>query len=70
MTTLAEALDVPVTVEGIEDAATHAAVLGFGCAVGQGWYFGKPMTADEAAQLLRDRGTRRGGRPRRAASAG
>ena len=49
---LAKALDVPVTVEGIEDAATHAAVLGFGCAVGQGWYFGKPMTAEQAAELL------------------
>jgi EAL domain-containing protein (putative c-di-GMP-specific phosphodiesterase class I) len=41
-----------VTVEGIEDAATHAAVLGFGCAVGQGWYFGKPMTAHQAAALV------------------
>ena len=28
VTTLAEALKVPVTVEGIEDAATHAAVAG------------------------------------------
>jgi diguanylate cyclase (GGDEF)-like protein len=57
VTSLAKALDVPVTVEGIEDAATHAAVLGFGCAVGQGWYFGKPMTAHHAAEMLarRDR---------------
>ena len=57
VTSLANALDVPVTVEGIEDAATHAAVLGFGCAVGQGWYFGKPMTAEQAAEMLsrRDR---------------
>ena len=39
-------------VEGIENEAAHAAVLGFGCAVGQGWYFGKPMTGDQAAQLL------------------
>ena len=55
VTTLADALGVPVTVEGIEDAATHAAVAGFGCAVGQGWYFGKPMTGDQAASLLRSR---------------
>jgi len=55
VTSLANALDVPVTVEGIEDAATHAAVLGFGCAVGQGWYFGKPMTARRAAELLNRR---------------
>ena len=53
VTTLADAIGVPVTVEGIEDAATHQAVAGFGCAVGQGWYFGKPMSADQAAALLR-----------------
>ena len=53
--TLADGIGVPVTVEGIEDAATHAAVAGFGCAVGQGWYFGKPMSGDQAAALLRSR---------------
>ena len=55
VTTLADGIGVPVTVEGIEDAAAHAAVVGFGCAVGQGWYFGKPMSADQAAALLRSR---------------
>ena len=55
VTTLADAIGVPVTVEGIEDAATHAAVAGFGCAVGQGWYFGKPMSGDQAAAMLRSR---------------
>lgn len=49
---LAHAIDVPVIVEGIEDAATHAAVLGCGCSYGQGWYFGKPMNAERARQLL------------------
>ena len=55
VTTLAEGIGVPVTVEGIEDADTHAAVAGFGCAVGQGWYFGKPMSGDQATALLRSR---------------
>ncbi len=55
VTTLADALGVPVTVEGIEDAATHALVAGYGCAVGQGWYFGKPTTGDQAAAMLRSR---------------
>lgn len=55
VSTLAAALKVPVTVEGIEDAATHAAVAGMGCAVGQGWYFGKPMNGDQATALLRSR---------------
>jgi diguanylate cyclase (GGDEF)-like protein len=52
VTTLAGALEVPVYVEGIETEADHAAVLGLGCAVGQGWYFGKPMTGEQAGQLL------------------
>lgn len=70
VTTLAEALKVPVTVEGIEDAATHAAVVGFGCAIGQGWYFGKPMSGDQAAALLRSgqEGARPAVPPRSAAS--
>ena len=49
---LASAINVPVVVEGIEDAATHALVLGYGCEMGQGWYFGKPMGADQAEQLI------------------
>ncbi|QDP20095.1 putative bifunctional diguanylate cyclase/phosphodiesterase [Sphingomonas xanthus] len=53
--TLAEALKVPVTVEGIEDATTHAAVAGFGCSVGQGWYFGKPISGDQVTAMLRSR---------------
>lgn len=55
VTTLAEALNVPVTAEGIENARTHKALAGVGCSVGQGWYFGKPMTGDQAASLLHPR---------------
>ena len=68
VTTLAQALDVPVRVEGIEDAATYEAVLGFGCAIGQGWYFGKPMPAEAADNLLAP-ARRRGARPPRRAAA-
>ena len=50
--TLADALHVPILVEGIENEAAHAAVLAIGCSSGQGWYFGKPMEADQAAQLV------------------
>ena len=45
--------EVPVTVEGIENAETHERVLGLGCDLGQGWYFGKPMSAHHAEQMLR-----------------
>lgn len=51
--TLADAIKTPVTVEGIENARTHAAMLGHGCTTGQGWYFGKPMSANQVDHLLR-----------------
>jgi diguanylate cyclase (GGDEF)-like protein len=52
VTTLAGALSVPVCVEGIENEAAYEAVVTLGCAIGQGWYFGKPMPAEEARELL------------------
>ena len=52
VSTLANALNVPVCVEGIEEEAALEAVSRLGCAVGQGWYFGKAVTAEEAAQML------------------
>jgi diguanylate cyclase (GGDEF)-like protein len=57
VTTLAAALSVPVCVEGIESEDAYKAVLRLGCEIGQGWYFGKPMTSDNARELLaaRDR---------------
>jgi diguanylate cyclase (GGDEF)-like protein len=53
VTSLANAIKVPVVVEGVEDEATHATLLGYGCEMGQGWYFGKPMSADQAEQLIK-----------------
>lgn len=52
VSTLANGLSVPVCVEGIESEAVYQAVLKFGCGIGQGWYFGKPMRAEEARDLL------------------
>ena len=52
VTTLAGALSVPVCVEGIENETTYEAVVGLGCAIGQGWYFGKPMRADQVRELI------------------
>lgn len=43
---LAGALGVTVVAEGIEDADTAAALAKLGGMVGQGWYFGRPMTGD------------------------
>ena len=68
VSTLAGALNIPVCVEGIETEADHGAVLGLGCAVGQGWYFGKPMPGEQAAELLAQRGHRDPQAPRTAAA--
>jgi diguanylate cyclase (GGDEF)-like protein len=56
VSTLASALSIPVCVEGIESEAAYDAVVMLGCGFGQGWYFGKPMPGDEAADLLAMRG--------------
>jgi diguanylate cyclase (GGDEF)-like protein len=52
VTTLAAALHVPVCVEGIENEESYQTVVRLGCQIGQGWYFGKPMPAYEARDLL------------------
>jgi diguanylate cyclase (GGDEF)-like protein len=52
VTMLASALAVPVCIEGIENEAAFDAVIRLGCQIGQGWYFGKPMPADKARDLL------------------
>lgn len=55
VTTLAQALTIPVTAEGLEDAATYAKAAALGAKTGQGWFVGKPMHADAVADLLRRR---------------
>jgi diguanylate cyclase (GGDEF)-like protein len=69
VTTLAAALSVPVCVEGIESEDAYKAVVRLGCGIGQGWYFGKPMTAEDARELLAD-GSRAGNEPPLSAAAG
>jgi len=58
VTTLAAALAVPVCVEGIESREAFDAVAMLGCQIGQGWYFGKPMPAEDARGLLAARSRR------------
>jgi EAL domain-containing protein (putative c-di-GMP-specific phosphodiesterase class I) len=67
VTTLAAALSVPVCVEGIENEDTFKAVVRLGCAIGQGWYFGKPIPAEQTRELLAARHRRRDERPPAAA---
>ena len=55
VTTLAAALSVPVCVEGIESEEAFKAVVRLGCGIGQGWYFGKPTSGEQARELLEAR---------------
>ena len=55
VTTLANALNVPVCVEGIENEESYKTIVRLGCEIGQGWYFGKPMPAEHAKELLEAR---------------
>jgi len=50
--TLAESLDMATTAEGVETEAELAMVRGLGCHKIQGFYFGRPMPAAEAAALF------------------
>jgi diguanylate cyclase (GGDEF)-like protein len=53
---LGDSLGLPVTAEGIEDAAIHALLRDMGCAKGQGWHFGKPLPIAATRRLLAERG--------------
>ena len=50
---LAVALDMQVVAEGIETEQQRDLLLDMGCQYGQGYWFGKPVTADVATELLR-----------------
>jgi len=66
VTTLANALSVPVCVEGIEAEQAFQTVVGLGCEIGQGWYFGKAMPAEDASELLASRSRAASEQPRTA----
>jgi len=52
---LGESLNLPVTAEGIEDAAIEERLRAIGCAKGQGWYYSKPMPVTAVRRLLAER---------------
>jgi len=56
---LASALNVPVTAEGIETEEQASVVTTSGCNVLQGFLLGKPMKSDEITLLLRGQSSRR-----------
>jgi diguanylate cyclase (GGDEF)-like protein/PAS domain S-box-containing protein len=50
---LGHSLGMRVTAEGIEDAATYEALRELGCDVGQGYFFSRPLPADQLAAWLK-----------------
>jgi len=50
---LARELSIEVIAEGVETAAQRDFLIAAGCRLAQGYYFGKPMPAAAASELLR-----------------
>ena len=49
---LSKALGLRVVAEGVEDERTRIMLADAGCDLGQGWYYGRPMPAEELTPLL------------------
>ncbi|GJG86338.1 hypothetical protein tb265_15190 [Gemmatimonadetes bacterium T265] len=59
---LGQTLGLRTVAEGVETAEQRDALAGFGCLLGQGYLFARPLPADEAGRLLaRPAGVARGG---------
>jgi EAL domain-containing protein (putative c-di-GMP-specific phosphodiesterase class I) len=52
---MAHSLRLSVVAEGVETAEQAAVLARYGCEAMQGYYYGRPMTADHATALLRER---------------
>jgi len=52
---LGESLSLPVTAEGIEDAAIEERLRQLGCHKGQGWHYGRPTSIAHTRTLLAER---------------
>ncbi len=52
---LADALGMSTTAEGIETVELATTLAALGCAAGQGYYFAKPLEADAAIEFFRSR---------------
>ncbi len=50
---LAHTLQMKVTVEGIESERQLGQLQALDCDYGQGFYFSKPLTAEEAAKVIK-----------------
>ena len=67
---LARALGLTVVAEGVETAAVHQALRRLGCAIGQGYFYGRPTTPAEIVRALAAPSRRTDRRPSRRRDAG
>jgi EAL domain-containing protein (putative c-di-GMP-specific phosphodiesterase class I) len=51
---LGQSLQLQTVAEGIEDSTQFLALRRMGCDIGQGYYFGRPMPAQDMERLLSD----------------
>jgi EAL domain-containing protein (putative c-di-GMP-specific phosphodiesterase class I) len=52
---LGDSLNLPITAEGVEDAAIEERLRAIGCAKAQGWLYGKPLSTAGVRRLLAER---------------
>jgi EAL domain-containing protein (putative c-di-GMP-specific phosphodiesterase class I) len=64
ITRLGDSLNLPITAEGIEDAAIEERLRALGCSKGQGWLYGRPLSATNARQHLAEKRLLRTPEPR------
>lgn len=55
ITGLGESLGMPITAEGIEDKEIESELRNIGCAKGQGWYYGRPLSTEQTRKILAER---------------
>lgn len=55
ITGLGSSLGVPITAEGIEEQSLVDKLRELGCTKGQGWFYGQPMSIENARKLLAER---------------
>ena len=51
---LGQSLQLQTVAEGVEDSAQFLTLRRMGCDIGQGYYFGRPVEADDMERLLGD----------------
>jgi EAL domain-containing protein (putative c-di-GMP-specific phosphodiesterase class I) len=55
MVSFGRELGLQITAEGIEDLETAEWLASLGCPYGQGYLFSRPLSADAASEMLREK---------------